>query len=170
MLIMNVYKNLIIVLALFPLILFGCNKKQINTPETKKVVRKLHKIKNEDIIVIKYNNGIILKWNVEKNQLIKDSNYDEILKNKKKLQAMLSSISDNEDIGVKVCTKKTSNLKKGDIAFIFLYENQKIYLFSCLKLQFDVMNENCKYPDALLDYIEKNRQKVQEQVKKCIEL
>lgn len=169
---MNIIKLFTICLFFTPLIFFGCSQKneskisQIEKRQTRETKKEEYNTSN--IIIVNFDNKIALKWDVVNNTLIKDATYYEILKNKKKIEIISNSISNNEDLKVKVCSKE-ANLKKGDVAFIYLLENQKIYLFSCLKLQFDVINKNCKYPVNLLNYIENQRFKVQKEIKSCIE-
>ncbi|PQA89888.1 hypothetical protein B0A69_21635 [Chryseobacterium shigense] len=169
---MSKFKNFSFGLVLMPFLLFGCFKKESRMFIKKSIVNEsIESEKNDvvqDVIAIIFDKGVQLKWNVVKNKIIKDSTYNEILKDKKKIEILVNNISNNEDLKIKLCSKKTATLKKGDIAFIYLYENKKIYLFTCLKTQFDVVNEACEYPDELLDYIEKNRFKVQKQIGDCI--
>ncbi|PUB34712.1 hypothetical protein C8J95_102380 [Elizabethkingia sp. YR214] len=170
---MNIIKLFTICLFFAPLIFFGCSQKnesKISQIEKRQIREtKKEKYNSSNIIIVNFDNKITLKWDAAHNMLVKDTSYYEILKNKKKIEIISNSISNNEDLKVKVCSKEEANLKKGDVAFLYLLENQKIYLFSCLKLQFDVINKNCKYPVNLLNYIEKQRFKVQKQIKSCIE-
>lgn len=169
---MSRFRSFSLGLILMPFLFFGCsqkgNKATIIKSPAKQSIEPKKKDIVQDTITIVFDSGIQLKWDVVKKQIVKDSYYKEILKSKKKLEIIANKISNTEDLKINVCSKKTADLKKGDVAFIYLHENRKIYLFSCLKMQFDVMNENCKYPDELLDYIDKNRTKVQKQVLDCM--
>ena len=43
----------------------------------------------------------------------------------------------------------------------------KIPLYHCLKIQFDVFEQRCPFPDGLLDYVENNREIVKNEIIKC---
>jgi|GEM_PF-1756036 len=121
----------------------------------------------EDTIKIEFGNQFVLYWNSKENIIIRDDNYYNIKKNKSNIIALSKFISNEDIICKRVCSKENA-LKKGDVAFLYLEENQIIALFRCLQIQFDTYTY-CKYPDGLLDYIESNRalvyQKVQNYLK-----
>lgn len=121
----------------------------------------------KDTIEIHFDNSITLIWDNANSQFIQKNVYNDILQSQDKINILVENIKNNEDLKMKLCTKTKSNLKKGDIAFLFLYKNQKIFLFSCLKMQFDNIDE-CFIPSELMDYIDDNRIKIYEQVKNCI--
>lgn len=121
-----------------------------------------------DMVLVKIADNIALKWNKKSNSLIKDSNYYNYLKNKNTLRLITESIASTADLGVLVCSKKKGHLKVGDVAFLYLLENRKFYLFQCLKIQFDVLDKDCKIPRFLLDYIDKNRHTVGKKVSECM--
>lgn len=118
----------------------------------------------EDTIKIEFGNQFVLYWYSLNNEILKDENYYKIKKNKSNIMALSKFIS-NEDIICKRFCGKENALKKGDVAFLYLEENQIIALFRCLQIQFDTYTY-CKYPDGLLDYIESNRALVYQKVQK----
>lgn len=70
---------------------------------------------------------------------------------------------------VNVETKlKSTKLKKGDLAFLYLIKLDKIYYFECLQIQFDVFSKNSSYPDSLVDYLENNRKEAQKKMSICL--
>lgn len=164
------------ILLLFPLLFLSCSKEDKNIisnnnlpiQQNQNIPGNIIKTK-ADTIVLKITENISLKWDVNNNSIIKDSNYYKYLKNKNTIHLIADNIDSTTDLNIKICSKKTNNLKIGDVAFLYLWENRKFYLFKCLKLQFDAIGENCKIPENLLDYIEKNRQTVQKKVVECIQ-
>lgn len=158
-------------LLLFPLLFLSCSKDNNSVkydviyPQNKSV--DISKAK-PDTILVKIAENVFFRWNVKGNSIVKDSNYYQYLENKNTIQLIANNINSTTDLNVQICSKKTSRLKVGDIAFLYLWENRKFYLFKCLKLQFDTIGENCKIPEDLLDYIEKNRQTVQKKIIECI--
>ncbi|MBL1223358.1 hypothetical protein JET18_21130 [Chryseobacterium sp. L7] len=165
-------KKNISILFLIPFAFFCCSQKKENIAIADKIPQNVHEkhIKKEiinDTLTVKIDKDILLKWNVRENEFVKDTNFYKYSKNNQALKKIAESILSENDLHVKICTKKTSNLKTGDIAFLYLWKNQKIYIFKCLKIQFDVINENCKIPEYLLDYIEKNRMTVHNKVIEC---
>ncbi|WP_392564865.1 hypothetical protein RHO13_05775 [Orbus wheelerorum] len=162
-------KYSIIVIILFSSIFFAnCSQKRDDTNKNQIHINQeiVQPIKN-DTILVKLDDDIILKWDVVSDQLIENENYINISTDKNKIKTIVNSICNDEDLGIKVQTKK-ENLKKGDVAFLYLIRTRKIYLFSCLKVQFDVYDKNYKYAYGLLDYIEEYRLEVQNKVKACI--
>ena len=134
---------------------------KVDTPKNDK---KPH-TKNKEIEII-FSENIVLKWDVDNNKFKKGYFYQKIKKSNENLLFLKKSITDTTDLGVRVCSKKKS-LKKGDIAFLYLQDIGKIQLYSCLKIQFDVFEEKCPFPEGLLDYIEDNRKIVKDKVIKC---
>lgn len=121
-----------------------------------------------DTIHINISKDIILLWNKNQNTLIKNQDYNDILKNKDKTSLVVGFIKKNKDLGISLCSKTSANLKDGDIAFIYLYENQQIPAFKCFNIKFDFIQNNCKIPEGLMDYVEKNRDNVSEDIQSCL--
>ena len=69
------------------------------------------------------------------------------------------SISDTTDLARDICSKKR-NLRKGDLAFILLYDSNYIAPAHDLGMQFDAFDNDCRFPCGLLDFLEDNRELV----------
>lgn len=121
-----------------------------------------------DTLLVRISDNIILKWDKKSNSLIKDEDYVNILKDKKKIYSVMNFIKEKENLAIKICSKKSANLKNGDIAFTYLYENQRIPAFRCFNFQFDFIENKCQFPEGLLDYLEENRQETSEKIHNCI--
>lgn len=158
---------------LFTISLLSCqnkkseNRERFNKPTINQTEKKDLEGKS-DTIHINISKDIILLWNKNQNSLIKNQDYNDILKNKDKTSLVVEFVKKNNDLGISLCSKTTANLKDGDIAFIYLYENQKIPAFKCFKIQFDFIQNNCKVPEGLMDYVEKNRNNVSEDIQSCL--
>lgn len=128
------------------------------------------KTKNIDIknnlIKIKISDEYFFYWDSKKDEIIEDNFFEQIKKNKNIIPIIINQIENLEIIEQNICSKK-EKLLKGDLMYLLLEKLNIIQNFRCLKIQFDVFDENCKYPNALLDYIHHNRKKVIEQIKKC---
>jgi len=122
----------------------------------------------QDTIKIEFGNQFILYWNCVNSKIIKEKNYYTILENKKNIRSIADFITNQDIVCNFVCNKETA-LKKGDVAYLFLSENMYIYEFKCLRKQFDVFDLDCSCPRGLLDYIEKNRDLVFQQVMFCLD-
>lgn len=151
---------------------FCCSQKKENIAYAEKINQNrqennIEKAITNDTLTINIDKDIILKWNIKKSEFIKDSNFYKYLQNTEILKKISKNILSENDLNVKICTKNTQNLKTGDIAFLYLWKNQKLSLFKCLNIQFDVVNDDCKIPEYLLDYIEKNRKMVYNKVSEC---
>ncbi|WET49855.1 hypothetical protein PYS58_01740 [Chryseobacterium indologenes] len=162
-------------LLLFPLFCLSCSKQNNSVKHDVNSTKVFPKNKSvdisetkPDIILVKIAENIFFKWNIKENSIVKDSNYYQYLENNNTIQLIANNINSTTDLNVQICSKKTGHLKVGDIAFLYLWENRKFYLFKCLKLQFDAIGKNCKLPEDLLDYLEKNRQTVQKKIIECI--
>ena len=77
--------------------------------------------------------------------------------------SLIAKISDKTKTKVKWECKKRC-LRVGDLSFMALSEIVNLPLFTITGQQFDVINDNCR--PGVYEYIEKNRLKFQEQVKK----
>ncbi len=158
-------KSIFYFILLFFISITNCKENEIKKKPVSIIDEKV--IEANKILSVKFNSSLILKWDVNKSNFVLDSSYNSIKKQKKNLSELIENISNNENLNISICSKK-GNLKKGDIAFLYLKSIGKIELFKCLHLQFDLYNQNCLYPDELLDYVEKNRIKVKQQVKTCL--
>lgn len=125
--------------------------------------KKLRELVNQEnaFINLEYGQENIV-WNNKDNSFIHNYAYksfvDKSIDNKT-LTAVAEAISDTTDLGHKICSK-TRNLRKGDIAFILLYESQYVEPAIDLRMQFDILDDDCKLPSGLLDYLENNRDQV----------
>lgn len=161
-------KNLIL-MCYMCLFLIGChannpapelsnNGETITVDNTKNPKKILH---------IDFGDNIVLSWNSVADNFIIDQYHKDIKKDKKKIKILLDSITNNQLLNVATKLKSTE-LKKGDIAFLYLIKLDNIYYSECLKIQFDVISENSSYPDSLLDYLENNRNQTQKKMQLCL--
>ncbi len=124
------------------------------------------KLPKENFLNVHFGLNITLKWDVEQSRLIEDSEYDATQKDTKKISILIDNISNVEDLDVKMCSKR-ENLKKGDVAFLYLARIGIAPEFDCFKIQFDVWDEGCPYPRGVLDYLEENRIAAKNKVIAC---
>ena len=121
----------------------------------------------KNILHIDFGDNIILSWDNLEDNFIIDQYYMDIKKDKKKIKILLDNVSNNQLLNVATKLKSTE-LKKGDIAFLYLIKLDNIYYFECLQIQFDVISENYLYPDSLVDYLENNRNEAQKKMSVCL--
>ena len=137
--------------------------------DLEKKLRELVNQKNA-FINLEYGQENIV-WNNKDNSFIHNYAYksfvDKSIDNKT-LTAVAEAISDTTDLGHKICSK-TRNLRKGDIAFILLYESQYVEPAIDLRMQFDILDDDCKLPSGLLDYLENNRDQVKSVILKKLQ-
>ncbi len=150
----------IIAVLLFFVLFVGCKKEQNVEALQKRVFETLKsnppKIPKEKFLNVHFGPNINLKWDVDQSMLIEDSEYDSIKKDAQKISILMNNISNDEDLNVKVCLKK-ENLKKGDVAFIYLSGIGKAPAALCFGIQYDSLDEECSFPNGILDYLEKER-------------
>ena len=134
--------------------------------------KKLRELVNQEnaFINLEYGQENIV-WNNKDNSFIHNYAYksfvDKSIDNKT-LTSVAEAISDTTDLGHKICSK-TRNLRKGDIAFILLYESQYVEPAIDLRMQFDILDDDCKLPSGLLDYLENNRDQVKSVILKKLQ-
>ena len=167
-LIINNMKNLILISCIC-MFFIGCSENKtaheftINggmiTLDTKK--------NNENILNIEFGDDIVLSWDSLEDNFIIDQYYMDLKKDKKKIKVLLDNITNNQLVNVETKLKSTK-LKKGDLAFLYLIKLDKIYYFECLQIQFDVFSKNSSYPDSLVDYLENNRKEAQKKMSICL--
>ncbi len=162
-------KNKIIGILLIMAIQVSCEKEKHVEALQKKVFETLKdnppKIPKEKFLNVRFGSNITLKWDVDQSMLIEDSEYDAIKKDAQKISVIMDNISNADDLNVKVCSKK-ENLKKGDVAFLYLSRIGKVREFLCLEMQYDSFGK-CPYPDLLLDDLEKYRVWAKDKVIAC---
>ena len=161
-------KNLILIYYMC-MFFIGCNENNTareftNNEGTITVDSKKNK---KNILHIDFGDNIILSWDNLEDNFIIDQYYMDIKKDKKKIKILLDNISNNQLLNVATKLKSTE-LKKGDIAFLYLIKLDNIYYFECLQIQFDVISENYLYPDSLVDYLENNRNEAQKKMSVCL--
>ncbi len=125
-------KKKIITNLLFFISFMSCEKeKHVETLQKKvfdTVKENSPQIPKEKFLNVRFGSNITLKWDVDQSSLVEDSEYDSIKKDAQKIAILMDNISNDEDLNVKVCTKK-ENLKKGDVAFVFLSRIHKAPAF-----------------------------------------
>ena len=118
-------------------------------------------VMNDSLINIRYGQFNII-WNCLDNCFIQNDDYKAFKDRKidgRILMNVAESISDTTDLAQNICSKKV-NLRKGDLAFILFYESNYIAPARDLGMQFDVFDDDCKFPCGILDYLEDNRELV----------
>ncbi len=112
---------------------------------------------NRDVILIEVINDKYLNWDNCKYEIVKDKFWIELKKdyllNKVKY---IELIEDTNSTNAYICGLR-KNLVKGDIAFLIIDEVDNIPFFSVFHVQWDVFNNNCKYPDGLFSSLNKKR-------------
>lgn len=144
------------------------NEQPAETENTETTVKSTSIESKQNIVPIQFSEKYILLWDKEKQAFVKNENYNNYLKSNEILKEIAKSISNDKVLDFKFECIREANLKIGDLAFLYLMENHKIYLFKCLERQFDVMDSDCKIPVGLFDYVDKNRNLVSEKVEKCL--
>lgn len=162
---MNRILKKIVFFIIYAPILFGCKQEKV---ESLCNTRHINNYRYQKFKKIIFKESVFLIWDIDKSVFVKDKQYLMLSNNKNMLSYIVNEVSNTEDLGFKICSKSTSNAKKGDIAFLYLLDTQNIFLFSCFKIQFDIKEGSCPFPKNLLDYVENNRKKVTEQIKKCL--
>ena len=115
----------------------------------------------DSLINLKFGQRDII-WNDYNNCFIENDDYKAFMEKKiddRSLINVAESISDTTDLDRDICSKK-KNLRKGDLAFILLYDSKYIAPAHDLGMQFDVFDNDCRFPCGLLDYLEDNRELV----------
>jgi hypothetical protein len=117
---------------------------------------------------IEISKNVIIEWNASSEMLIKNNDYKRIAINFSEYsEEILEALSDTTLTRFKVCGK-TTNLRKGDFAWMLLRELRMIPK-SCSIRSFDTYGGMCFFPVGLLDYMEENRQEVAQGLKDCVE-
>ncbi len=159
--------NVILVLS----VLIGCNENKFQRNQTSnsttfdKTVQKNNT--DENPVTIKFDKDLILNWDTQSNNFIMDENYTNIKNDKEKIKLLWNHILNTENLNIKICSSKES-INKGDIAFLYLLNLERIHTFSCLKVQLDVLDYDCPYPTGLIDYIKNNRKEAREKIGGCL--
>jgi len=120
-------------------------------------LENFHNQINRDVILIEVINDKYLNWDNCKYEIVKDKFWIELKKdyllNKVKY---IKLIEDTTNTDAYICGLR-KNLVKGDIAFLIIDEVDNIPLFSVFDIQFDVFDNNCKYPNGLFSSLNKKR-------------
>jgi len=133
----------------------------------------IFKKNRQDIIKVEFEDQFALYWDGINHKIIKDENYFAILKNRDDMRSMARFITNEEVVYDFVCNKKSA-LKKGDVAYLFL-NGWTFFLdmdppLSCnIGIQRNHFEPFCRYPNHVLNYIEKNRELVSLKVMSCLE-
>ncbi len=166
--------NKIIAILLFTISVMSCEKEKNVEALQKKVFETLKKnqpkISKEKILSVHFGSNITLKWDVAQSRLIEDSEYDSIKNEAQKISILMDNISNAEDLNVKECSK-SENLKKGDVAFLFIlyfFTHNKELKYPCLHGQYDFIDDGCYYPRGLLYNLEKDRIAAKKRMIACV--
>ena len=143
-------------------LLFSCAGKEQKEAGDVSIFQAGHEmIMKDSLINLKYGPRDIT-WNDFDNCFIENEDYKAFMDKKiddRTLINVAESISDTTDLARDICSKKR-NLRKGDLAFILLYDSKYIAPAHDLGMQFDVFDNDCRFPCGLLDYLEDNRKLV----------
>jgi hypothetical protein len=116
-----------------------------------------------DIIKVEFGKEHFLYWDRVNHGILDDENSSSILRNKKNIRSVAYFIT-NEDVVCDVVCGKKNALRKGDIAFLFIWHSQ----WMChLGRQF--CSYECGFPVGLLDYVESDRDVVFQKVMSCLD-
>lgn len=112
---------------------------------------------NRDVILVEVTNDKYLNWDNCKYEIVKDKFWIELKKDylSNKVE-YIELIEDTTNTDAYICGLR-KNLVKGDIAFLIIDEVDNIPLFSVFDIQFDVFDNNCKYPNGLFSSLNKKR-------------
>lgn len=155
--------NIVFVLSCFITIMCCCsNNKQHEGANmiNERIAEKKHGGK-DSVIVVNYGQ-LRLFWDLNNSCFIPNKSLDMIENhqiNPMMIDDVIYSINDTTDLHYSICSK-ASSLKKGDIAFILLYESKYVFPARDLGVQFDYFENDCIFPIYLLDYVEDNRELV----------
>ena len=142
--------------------LFSCAGKEQKEAGDVSIFQSGHEmIMKDSLINLKFGQRDII-WNDYNNCFIENDDYKAFMDKKiddRTLINVAESISDTTDLARDICSKKR-NLRKGDLAFILLYDSKYIAPAHDLGMQFDVFDNDCRFPCGLLDYLEDNRELV----------
>lgn len=163
-------KRLLILMFLTFVFAWSCKQKEksVKAETSTSLVKSTANETEQNLVSIDFSDKYQLLWDKEKNAFVKNENYNNYLKNNNILKEIAKNIADDKVLDFKFECVRETNLKLGDLAFLYLMENNKIYLFQCLERQFDVIDSDCKIPVGLFDYVDKNRKLVSEKVVGCL--
>lgn len=143
-------------------LLFSCAGKEQKEAGDVSIFQAGHEmIMKDSLINLKYGPRDIT-WNDFDNCFIENEDYKAFMDKKiddRTLINVAESISDTTDLVRDICSKKR-NLRKGDLAFILLYDSNYIAPAHDLGMQFDAFDNDCRFPCGLLDFLEDNRELV----------
>lgn len=120
------------------------------------------KLSGKDSVIVVDYGQLRLMWDLNNSCFIPNKSLEMIVNhqiNPMMIDYVIYSINDTTDLHHSICSK-ASSLKKGDIAFILLYESKYVLPARDLGMQFDYYENDCIFPIYLLDYLEDNRELV----------
>ena len=130
---------------------------------------KAEPVKPDTIVYITIGEEIAINWDNQSSSIVEDSLYDSIMERIDSLRtSLVHKISDKETTTAVSCNKATP-LAKGDIAFILINKIENIPYFEAYGVQWDSYSLDCKYHHGMLDYVELNRDVIQEKTISCFE-
>lgn len=124
------------------------------------------RMKNE--IVVKLSEKIEFNWN-NKTSRIKDDSLLKLIKDiwQGEKFDILNQINNNELTQGYICPSN-KKLSKGGFAFLLLDELEEIPYFDLFQIQFDSYELDCKYPNGLLDFVERKPKIATSQLEKYL--
>jgi hypothetical protein len=147
--------------------LMACKKSSVREERSDRSTEKNTERVVKDALVkdplIEISTKMLVHWDAEEERIRQDSLFMHLSRNFEDYKfELINSISDTSSTRVSACYKQ-NQIRKGDIAFMVLSEVRDIPLFKVFRVQFDVYDVNCRYPEGLFDYIEENRELVKNQ-------
>lgn len=159
-------KKIPFILLLLISIFIQCKEKGSEEKKVQNVIEdnQYHETYTSDTITVEFDGGVKLLWDMINETIVEDSNYY-TLKDSPIDKTVVNSISDTTNLHIPLCSK-TGYLRKGDLAFIILWEIHPTVAHVGLERYFDTLESfpECKYPDGLFDYLEDNRDIIKERI------
>jgi len=122
------------------------------------------KASSSDTLVVKLFEGDRIYWDVKKSEIIFGEGFTKCCTlNDSNLLNLLIRVGDTRVLSETVCTK-SSSCKYGDVIFLYLMKCTLINISRDLRMQFDSQPLECTIPIGLLDWLEKNRADVVDQL------
>ncbi|GAA0876020.1 hypothetical protein GCM10009118_24300 [Wandonia haliotis] len=118
----------------------------------------------DSIVLVQLVEDISINWNNQSYSIMEDELFSSVVAVfSKKQKRIIALISDTTISEAKACSIDR-NLLVGDLAFLLINKIKKLPYFEVLGVQWDFLEDNCKYPFGLFDYINNYRNEVEKKV------
>lgn len=112
---------------------------------------------SSDTLIIEVSGGDLIYWDIRTSEIIFGEEFTKCnFYNDSNLLDLLIRVGDTKVVSKTVCTK-SSSCKYGDVIFLYLIKCSLINVNGDLGVQFDSQPLECTVPIGLLDWLEKNR-------------